>query len=296
MRNGFAPARVAAAALAFVASGAAHAATPIPAGEASFTFVDARGQPDRPLTVYTYRPAACDAKCPLVIVMHGVSRDASNYRGFWEAAADRYRLVIAAPEFSKRYWPRAAAYNLGDVAAHPGDPAKWSYSAVEHLFDEIAGGRTGYVLFGHSAGGQFVHRMALFLPGSRATMMVAANPGWYTMPEWRAARAADPFPYSMAGAPVGAGALKQALARPFTLMQGTADVDPHDKDLVHNGAADREGANRYERGQAFFAAAQAAAKELDVPFAWKRVDVPGVAHSGSRMSRAAAETLFGKAG
>jgi poly(3-hydroxybutyrate) depolymerase len=296
MRNAFALSRGAAAALAFAAGAAAHAAASIPAGESSFTFVDARGQPERPLTVYTYRPARCDAKCPLVIVLHGVSRDAANYRGFWEAAADRYGLVIAAPEFSRKAWPKAAAYNLGDVVAHPRDPSKWSYSAVEHLFDEIAGGRAGYVLFGHSAGGQFVHRMALFLPGCRATMMVAANPGWYTMPEWRAGRAADPFPYSLVGSPAGAGELKQAFARPFLLMQGTADVDEHDKDLVHSPAADREGANRYRRGQAFFAAAQAAAKELDARFAWKRVDVPGVAHSGRLMSRAAAETLFGKAG
>jgi poly(3-hydroxybutyrate) depolymerase len=293
MREG---ARIAALAWVLFACALARAATAIPAGESSFTFVDARGRPDRPIAVYTYRPAACDAKCPLVIVLHGVSRHAANYRRFWEAAADQYGLAIAAPEFSQRYWPHAAAYSLGDVAAHPGEPAKWSYSAVEHLFDEIAEGRTGYVLFGHSAGGQFVHRMALFLPGSRATMMVAANPGWYTMPEWRAARAADRFPYSLVGSPVGAVGLTQALARPFTLMQGTADVDPHAKDLLHDAAADREGASRYERGRAFFAAAQAAARELDARFAWKRVDVPGVAHSGSRMSRAAAETLFGKAG
>jgi poly(3-hydroxybutyrate) depolymerase len=288
--------RAAALALACLAGAAAHAATSIPAGESSFTFVDARGQPDRPIPVYTYRPASCDAACPLVIVMHGVTRDASNYRGFWERSAEQYRLVIAAPEFSKQAWPHAAAYNLGDIAAHPADPSKWSYAAVEHLFDEIAEGRKGYVLFGHSAGGQFVHRMALFLPGSRAAMMVAANPGWYTMPEWRADRARDPYPYSLVGCPAGEADLRQSFARPFTLMLGTRDVDAHDKDLNRSAGAEREGPNRFERGQAYFAAARAAAKDLDARFAWKRIEVPGVAHSGSRMSRAAADYLFGKAG
>jgi poly(3-hydroxybutyrate) depolymerase len=289
--------RMAALALAFAASAGAHAATSIPVGESSFTFVDQRGRPDRPIPVHTYRPASCDAKCPLVIVLHGLTRGAAaSYRGYWEKSADRYGLVIAAPEFTDQAWPKAAAYNLGDIAAHPHDPSKWSYSAVEHLFDEIAEGRTGYVLFGHSAGGQFVHRMALFLPGARATMMVAANPGWYTMPEWRADRAADPFPYSLVGSPAGEKQLKRSLARPFTLLLGTSDVDAGDKVLKHDAGTDREGANRYQRGQAFFTAAQAAARELDTPFAWTRVDVPGVAHSGARMSRAAAETLFGKAG
>jgi poly(3-hydroxybutyrate) depolymerase len=289
--------RALARALAAVAASAATlacAATAIPAGEASFTFVDSRGQPERPIRVYTYRPASCDATCPLVIVVPGLHRDARNYRAFWKDSADRYGLVIVAPEFSKRAWPRAAAYNLGDIAAHPADASKWSYAAIEHLFDEVAGGRAGYVLFGHSAGGQFVQRMALLLPGSRATRMVAANPGWYTMPEWRAGRAEDRFPYSLAGSPAGEPELRQALARPFTLMLGTRDVDSHDKNLRHDAGADREGANRFERGHAYFAAARAQAAELDTPFAWRLVEVPGVGHSGSAMSRAAADLLFGK--
>jgi poly(3-hydroxybutyrate) depolymerase len=282
--------------LALAAAPPAVAATVIAPGEGRFMFVDAKGQPDRPITVHTYRPAACDASCPMVIVMAGVKRDAETCLRYWEPIAERYRLVVVAPGFSKRAWPRAAAYNLGDIAAHPGEPSKWSYSAIEHLFDEVGGGRSGYVLFGHSAGGQFVHRMALFLPGARATMMVAANPGWYTMPEWRADHAAGAYPYSLVGSPAGKAQLEQALARPFTLMLGTRDVDPNDKDLKHTAGADGQGPNRFARGHAFFAAAQRAGRETDVPFAWHLVEVPGVAHQGAAMSRAAAELLFGKAG
>jgi poly(3-hydroxybutyrate) depolymerase len=271
------------------------AATAIAPREGRFRFVDTRGRPDRPITVYTYRPAACDAKCPLVIVMAGVHRDAERYRGYWEASADRYGLVIAAPELPNKTWRHAAAYNLGDMAAHPDDPSKWAYSAIEHLFDEIGEGRPGYVLFGHSAGGQFVHRMALFLPGARATMMVAANPGWYTMPEWRAGSAKDPYPYSFVGAPAGQAGLATALARPFTLMLGTRDVDPRDPELNKSPGAEREGATRFERGHGFFDAARRAARDLDVRLGWKLVEVPGVAHDGAAMSRAAAQLLFGKA-
>jgi len=285
--------RAACALLAVGSALGAQAATVIAPGETHFAFVDARGQPERPITVHAYRPATCDAKCPLVVVMAGVQRNAADYLRFWEKSADRYKLVVVAPEFTKKSWPKAAAYNLGDIAAHPDDPPKWSYSAVEHLFDEVAEGRTGYVLFGHSAGGQFVHRMALFLPGSRATMMVAANPGWYTMPEWRAARAADPYPYSLAGSSLDGQALKASLERPFTLMLGTSDTDASDKDLKHDAGTDREGPNRFERGQAFFAAARAAAGATDAKFAWRLVEVPGVAHEGGKMSRAAADLIFG---
>ena len=51
---------------------------------------------------------------------------------------------------------------------------------------------------------------------------------------------------------------------------------------------------RFQRGHAFFTAAQGAARELDVKLAWTLVEVPGVAHDGAAMSRAAADMLFGK--
>ena len=94
----------------------AVAATPVPPGKWSFEFRDAKGRADRPIRVYTYRPPRCDSTCPIVIVMHGVKRNAYDYIGHWELAADRHRFLVVAPEFGARDWPRAAAYNLGDVA------------------------------------------------------------------------------------------------------------------------------------------------------------------------------------
>ena len=180
----------------------AFAATPIPPGKWSFVFTDAKGQPERPIRVYTYRPVKCDTRCPIVFVMAGARRNASLYRDHWELLADNHNVLIVAPEFSAKHWPRAAAYNLGDMADQD-DREKWAYSAVEHLFDEVRDGHNGYAIFGHSAGGQFVQRMALFRPDNRATVMVAANPGWYAMPEWRKDKASHPFPYSLVGSPVG---------------------------------------------------------------------------------------------
>lgn len=88
---------------------------------------------------------------------------------------------------------RAAAYDLGDLAGQ-GDREKWAHSAIEHLFDEVRDGHNGYAIFGHSAGGQFVQRLAPFRPDSSATAMVAADPGWYAMPEWRKDKASHPYP------------------------------------------------------------------------------------------------------
>lgn len=279
--------------LAAFASSLTFAATPVPSGKWSFVFNDAKGRADRPVRVYTYRPRQCDSNCPIIFVMHGVKRDASNYRTHWEFAADRYGFIVIAPEFVA--WPKAAAYNLGDVAAQP-DREKWAFSVIEHLFDEVRVDQKDYRIFGHSAGGQFVQRMALFRPDNRASVMIAANPGWYTMPEWRKDKGADAFPYSLVDAPGGVGEaqLRQALSRRFILMVGEKDMDPDDENLNKSAGAMKQGETRVERGENFFKAATAAANELGVKFAWELIEVPDAAHDGEKLSHAAADLLYKK--
>ena len=273
---------------------AAWSATPIPDGRWRFQWADVKGgRADRPMDVYTYRPRRCDSKCPIVFVMHGVKRNASEYRDDWELIADRYQLLVVAPLFSQRDWPKAAGYNLGDVQAQA-DREKWAYSAIEHLFDEVRDGHNGYAIFGHSAGGQFVQRMALFRPDNRATVMAAANPGWYTMPEWRKEKATDPFPYSLVDARVGADQVRQALAKRFVLLAGEKDSDPDAENLDKSAGAERQGATRIERAEAYFKASTAVAADLGVKLAWELVEVPETAHDAAAMSKAAAEAMFGK--
>lgn len=275
--------------IASLAAQAVFAATPVPGGKWSFVFNDAKGRADRPVRVYTYRPPRCDSRCPIVFVMHGVKRDASNYRAYWETAASLRNFIVIAPEFSS--WPKAAAYNLGDVAEQA-DREKWAFSVIEHLFDEMRDGQADYRIFGHSAGAQFVQRMALFLPDNRAAVMVAANPGWYTMPEWRKDKAAEPFPYSLVNARVGESELRRALSRRLVLMVGDKDTDPDDENLNKTAGAMKQGEMRVERAENFFKAATAAANDLGVKLAWELIEVPDTAHDGETMSRAAADLLF----
>jgi poly(3-hydroxybutyrate) depolymerase len=283
---------LAAIAMALIAA-SAFAATPVPGGKWSFVFTDAKGRADRPMRVYTYRPRKCDSTCPMVIVLHGVKRNASDYRDYWVSLADHYNILIVAPEFSQRNWPKAAGYNLGDVGGEK-EREKWAFAAIEHLFDEMRDGQASYVLFGHSAGGQFAHRFAIFRPDNRASVIIAANPGWYTMPEWRKDKAQAPFPYSLVNAPVGEAELRQALAHRFVLMVGENDDDPDDENLNKTAGAMKQGDNRVERGENFFKAATAAAQDLGVKLAWDLVEVPETAHDGEHMGTAAADMLYEK--
>jgi poly(3-hydroxybutyrate) depolymerase len=271
----------------------AFASTPVPSGKWRFDFVDKQGRPDRPIRVYTYRPKACDSRCPIVFVMHGMKRNASDYRDYWELLADRHKVMVIAPEFSSQAWPKAAAYNLGDVADQA-DREKWSYSAIEHLFDEMRDGQASYAIFGHSAGGQFVQRMAILRPDNRASVMVAANPGWYLMPEWRKEKTDNPYPYSLVNSKAGEAQLRQAFTRRVILLVGEQDNDPDDENLNKSAGALKQGDTRVARGENFFKAATGAAGDLGVKLAWELNEVPDVAHDGSTMSKIAAETLYGK--
>lgn len=54
------------------------------------------------VTVCTYRPKKLAAHSPIVVVMHGVKRNAEDYRDAWIDAAEEHGSLIAAPEMSQR--------------------------------------------------------------------------------------------------------------------------------------------------------------------------------------------------
>lgn len=273
---------------AILVAGPAQAATPIPSGKWSFVFNDAKA-PDRPMRVYTYRPASCDARCPLVMLIHDLERDGSRYRDAWVEHAERHRFALAAPEFADRWWARDAYASI--------DPEKdknrerWSFAALERVFDEVAEGRDGYLLYGHGVGGEFAVRMSLLRPDHRAKLIVAANPGWYTFPEWRKEKKPDRFPYTLFESPVGETELRAALQRRVVVLVGENDTDGQHKTLKRTEPAMKQGANRLQRAENFFKAATATANELGVKLGWQLTDVPGVGHDGFALSPTAADIL-----
>lgn len=260
------------------------------AGSGQFTFAGWAGPA---LPVYYQLPDRVRTDTPVVFVMHGVNRDADRYRDEWAALARKHEFIAVVPQFGQGDFPGSRGYNTGYFTDESGSPrprAIWSFAAIEPLFDEVrkrfGTGVPRYSIYGHSAGAQFVHRFVLFMPEARLEKAVAANAGWYTMP--------DPdlrFPYGLGGAPVDRAALNAALGKPLTVLLGTADTDRADPDLRKTPEADAQGPHRYARGQTFFARAKGAAAARGLPFAWSRKDVPGIGHSNAGMADAAAVLL-----
>jgi poly(3-hydroxybutyrate) depolymerase len=224
--------------------------------------------------------------------MHGTSRNAAGYRDAWIEHADRHRFMVVAPLFDRGQWG-PGGYSYASVATRDGmirDESRWSFSVIEHLFDAVkdATGNqsTRYFLYGHSEGGQFVHRLVLLLPDARFARAVAANSGWYTMPVFDTR-----FPYGLGGSPVTETALKKSLARDLIIMLGDRDTDPSHFQLRRTPEAMAQGAHRFERGQNYYKAAGSRAAELKGEFGWKLRTVAGAAHENGKMSGPAAAAL-----
>ncbi len=236
------------------------------------------------LPVYLHKPRAAKADSRIVFVMHGVNRDGDRYRDEWRDLAEQHGLIVVVPTFGRKDFPTTESYNLGNIFDREGQrnpPSQWSFSAIEPLFDEIVcrlgGTQRGYALYGHSAGGQFVHRFVAFAEAPRLEAAVSANSGWYTMPSDAA------FPYGWGGAAAGLVSPRTAFRRPLTIMLGTADTDRADPNLRTTAEADAQGLTRLARGQAFFAAAQAQTDATSL-FGWRIAYAPGVGHDNGKMA------------
>lgn len=245
------------------------------------------------LTVWHYRPAAATADAPVLFVIHGVGRNAEEYLNDWTQLAEQKNFLLVVPEFSKAEFPGEEAFNSGnlfDAAGQPLPREQWSYSMIEPLFDtvrqKLGSRRSDYMIYGHSAGAQFVQRFLYFVPEARVTRVVAANAGWYMLPEL-----ATDFPYGLKGTPANEAALRTAFARPLVVLLGEADTDPQHQSLRHTPGADAQGLYRFARGQYFFAHAQAAALALHAAFNWTLATVPGVEHSNQGMAPFAVQHL-----
>lgn len=263
-------------------------------GKGAFRFTDPAT--NRSLDIFYLVPEAAEAATPIVITLHGSGRSASGMRDSWEAKAREKSFIVAAPLFDDDTYPGGSGYNLGNVfdngnsAIGLNPRSEWAFTLIEPLFDELKRQTNNtsarYDVFGHSAGGQFAHRLVLFIPDGRYNRVLAANPGWYTMPD-----VTVDFPYGLGDSPFSS-APPAYFDRELVVYSGSEDTNPNSAGLRRNAEADRQGLHRVERANYFFQESRQLAESQGVSYLWQFVNVPGIGHDSSGMSRAAADYLF----
>jgi poly(3-hydroxybutyrate) depolymerase len=264
---------------------------PIPAGSSKVE-VEANGHR---IELYTYKPKGY-TDGPLIVVFHGMLRNADEYRDQARGMGDRFGALIVAPRIDAKRFPNEAYQQGGlfrDGKAQPRE--RWTWSLVPKIVAEVRRreGRPDMPLYliGHSAGGQFLSRLAAFVP-TGARRIVVANPSSHLFPTRDL-----PFHYGFGKVPEELSndeALKRYLAQPVTIYLGTADR--LNEYLDRSSTARKQGANRYERGQNAFEKARKLAQEKGWKFGWRLVEAPKVGHDAKAMfdNQKVAEALFGK--
>lgn len=270
------------------------ASSVIKKGTGNFTYTDYEPLKNKPVKVYYSVPDTDLTNLPIVLVFPGTNRDAVNYIQPWESLSSKYKCMVFAIEFPEAYYTDNE-YITGNVITSSGsfvDKKNWTFSIVEPLFEYIksqTGNTTAnYLMFGHSAGSQFVHRFVLFNGASaKIKTAISANAGWYTEPATTIA-----FPYGLKNTQLSEADIKAAMNVKMIIHLGQNDTDPNDSSIRHTPEADAQGLYRYARGLYFYNKSKAHAESNDYFFNWTKREVPNVGHDQAAMAADAAKAFF----
>ncbi|MGO4388538.1 hypothetical protein AB4Y85_13470 [Microvirga sp. 2YAF29] len=238
--------------------------------------------------VYTYRPSGTING--ILLVYHGNSRTAGNYRDYAIDLADLEGFVVAAPLFDKGRFS-GHDYHRGGLINASGDlkpPRQWTTRFVALLAEwarKEMDSTLPYWCWGHSAGGQFLSRVAAF-EQIEAERIIIANASTHVLPLLGSYPDGEAVPFGMGGVYDGAKEqerLRAYLAAPITIYLGTDDDDPDDPELTMMPEAQRQGEQRKDRGERTFELGQSQAVALGCPFGWELVYAPKTKHSDFQM-------------
>ena len=279
------------------------------------------GRQDKPFVVHYFKPPSFQTHSPIILIVPGASRNSAEYRNTWLEVATKMGALIAALGYPEAAYD-FADYNMGGLVkglsfGDPeirqisqrartislddadisfelnSDPQSWLFNDFDLAFDHIVAAthsvQKQYDIFGHSAGGQILHRMALFQTSTKARRIVAANSGFYTLPVFD-----QPLPTGLAGTIIERADLTLAFAKRLIVMVGEEDNgEAAGGTLLQTPLVNQQGVGRYQRGRFFYASATDAAERLDAPLNWDLMSVPHVGHDFEAMSFTAAGILLG---
>jgi pimeloyl-ACP methyl ester carboxylesterase len=245
--------------LAAVALGASAFGRGITAAESKVLEREYEDSPD----CYLFVPPNRRLDSPLMVLVHGISRNARELVSGLAGMAERQGVVILAPVFSDyRYgdYQRLGRRGRGARADRALQKLVVQASAELRLIS------SKFYLYGHSGGAQFAHRYAMAHPHDVAAIGLSAA-GWYTLPDGD-----QPYPYGIRPTSDSYGLTLD----PREFLKVPACVFVGEDDISRDGAFNRsdkldstQGRNRLERAVHWVESMNRAARALgyDTPYA-----------------------------
>ena len=256
-----------------------------------FVFKDWAGDP---LDVIVYIPNGAHKETKILMVVPGASRDTQRFHASWLSFAKEDTFAVITIGASKKYFPDEYSYNSGNVITSKGesiDSSEWLFTAIEKVFLTVKK-RHGFeadkfYLFGHSAGGGFVHRYMLFMPDAPVEKAVSANPAFVTLPD----RSED-YPFGLKNMPINSAMMRHWLESDLGIFLGANDIGPRTQPLSNGTKARKQGPNCLARGKKLYREAKSDAKNRNIDFGWTLKIVPRVGHDNRLIAPHARNFLF----
>ncbi len=290
-------------------------------GDGNFIIASESNKGFDKIVVFYHMPKTFSIDSKILIVLAGSGRNAWSYRDSWKAESEKHNVLILAPYYAPEEYD-FAAYHLGGTVAsiqfknipktkkgettnqyHLNDSdikvgamtdrEQWIFHDFDRIFLEVVK-QTGshqqqYDIFGHSAGGQILQRMALFYPDSKADRIIAANSGFYTLANFD-----ENYPFGLKATQLKPADIDKAFSNKLILLLGELDNQKETRGIaLHTPTLDKRGLGRIDRGIHFHNASKTIAQEKQAKFNWQLIQVPGVGHDFEKMGSAAAKFLYG---
>jgi pimeloyl-ACP methyl ester carboxylesterase len=224
---------------------------------------------ERALEYFAYCPVAATPEAPLLVAVHGYSRNASEQVERWAPLCEAADAVLVAPHFDcERFRTYQVLGGAADLALD---------ALVAELRSRFALLLGRVALAGFSGGGQFVHRYAMAHP-KRVSSAAVVAPGWFT---WPTREHEYPLGTRRARHHVGARMRAEAFLRvPMLVAVGEHDDASDSENLRHTRRLDAlQGTNRLERATRFVQAMHAAAAAAGCAARAELALIPNSAHA-----------------
>jgi len=285
-------------------------------GSGRFTMTSAAGPLEKPIEVFFHKPKQFHSQSPILIVIPGAGRNGDDYRDSWVQASEQHGVLILSPSYSEDGFD-FSQYHLGGIVKNfqvkggikssisvyrlqdsditwdlNNNPEDWIFQDFDIIFETaklaVQSSVEKYDLFGHSAGGQILHRFALFNGPSKADRILASNSGFYTQVDLET----SPI-FGLKGFLVNNLGLDQVFHKNLVVFLGELDNEKETRGTtLHTPTVDRHGLGRFARGNYFYNEAQELALKLGLEFQWSMETILDTGHDYRLMGEAAARYLY----
>lgn len=287
-------------------------------GSGVFLIEGGKGKEQRTIKVYYHKPENFNFNSKVLIVIPGAGRNGDSYRDAWIKASEKYGVLILSLMYPEEnytfedYHLCGLVHDLNLKSAIErveganivildetkftyqvnANREEWIFEDFDRVFDlaikATNSKQVQYDIFGHSAGGQILHRFALFQPNSKVDKILASNAGFYTLPDSNTA-----LPFGIKNTSLNHQDLKASFSKKLILFIGELDnQNETGGTLLRSITVDKQGLHRLDRATFFYNQAKDIAQAQGFDFNWSLKIIPGIGHNHRKMGAAAGELLY----